>query len=264
MGGRFLVSSILSGEMRIYINNRNYLTWTRAMVEILMAQGHDVLIFDNASNYPPLLEWYQQAPCPVVCSQVNFGNKAIWRSGILQGCDEPYVVTDPDLDVSNVPADWPEKLMEGCIRYNVFKCGFSLDETLVPPENPAWVEDDFCNHPEGLPQIWGKKLDGGYLDYPTDTTFALYLPKHPESVENRGYVVGGIRTDRPYTVRHLPWHLVVEKSSDPNALVIPMNNEIYHYFRTADFNESLTGGRFTRMLAEYEARQVLDTPNSIH
>jgi len=229
------------------------------MVEILLDQGHEVIIFDNCSDYQPLLDWYERCPCTVFRCTTNLGNKAIWHSGILQGRREPYVVTDPDLDISGVPADWPEKLMEGCLRHNVFKCGLSLDETRVPPENPAWVEDDFCNHPEGLPEFWSKKLEGGYLDAPIDTTFALYIPTHPSSVENRLIVVGGIRTDRPYTARHLPWHIVVGSSRDPNALAIPMDEEIYHYFSTANLKESVTGHRFSGMLEEYRREQCRPT-----
>jgi hypothetical protein len=243
--------------MRVYINNRDYLTWTKTMTEILVGQGHEVIIFDNASTYPPLVDWYHTAcPCRVFMCQQNMGSGAVWDSGILQGYDQPYVVTDPDLDISGVPEDWPQKLLEGCRRHDVFKCGLSLEERGVPPENPAWIEDDFCNHPDGLPYIWEQKLEGGYLNYKTGLTFSVYIPTHPLSVENNHVIGGGIRADRPYTATHWPWHVTVDgRSKDPKALAIPMDEEIYYYFTHVDLGKAITGRRLQAMLREYKQKQ---------
>ena len=45
----------------VVINNRNRLTTTRNMVEKLLSLNPDehIIIIDNESTYPPLLEWYE-------------------------------------------------------------------------------------------------------------------------------------------------------------------------------------------------------------
>ena len=49
----------------VIINNRNLLTWPKAMVRDLSKwEGiGDIYIVDNGSTYEPLLEWYATNPC---------------------------------------------------------------------------------------------------------------------------------------------------------------------------------------------------------
>jgi len=47
-------------------------------------------------------------------------------------------------------------------------------------------------------QFWQKPLDNQYFHGDIDTTFALYRIWHPS--------LCAIRTNRPYTARHIPWY----------------------------------------------------------
>ena len=230
--------------MKVYVNNRDYLTWPKLQVSWFLNHGHDVTIIDNASTYEPLLNWYATKPCSIVFLGENLGHLAPWRSRAVDASDY-YAVTDPDLSFDGIPPDWPEVCVEG-IRRGAMKCGFSLEELGVPSRNPAWLADGFYLHPRGLPALWGPRVrpGDGYIRYPVDTTFAVYAP-------GGRYGVGGWRTDRPYTARHLPWHIVPNRQGGSEALEIPMDDEIFYYFTHAS-DVSRTKARLQPMLAAYE------------
>lgn len=232
--------------MKIYINNRNYLTWPKNMAETLLNQGHDVYIVDNNSTYKPLLDWYnQQKDIKIIKLGINGGHKAPWVHGIIDTSDY-YVVTDSDLDISTVPNNWDEILISGIKEFNVEKAGLSLSEKNIPCGNPSWILDNFCDYPNGdHPLRWGNhiKLNEMFFNHPIDTTFAVYAPKTRHSIS-------GIRTNTPYTAKHLPWHIVLNKDNNPNEFQIEMDDEIYYYFMNAS-SVSTTKFRLNEMLKEY-------------
>lgn len=230
--------------MKVYINNRNYLTWPKRQAEWLSTQGHEAIFIDNESTYEPLLDWYEHCEHTVHRLTTNHGPASPWRSALLDLTDY-YAVTDPDLDFEGIPEDWPEVCIEA-IQMGESKCGFSLDETLIPSQNPAWIQDEFNLHPRGdHPARWAEEHKfGRYIRYPTETTFAVYPP-------GGSYHIGGCRTDRPYTARHLPWHIVLERDPGENSLQIVMDEEIYYYFSNAS-HLSVTTGRMSLFLEEYE------------
>ena len=85
-------------KIPVIINNRNLLTWPKAMVRDLSKwEGiGDIYIVDNGSTYEPLLEWYATKPCEVISLGVNAGHQAPWLCGLVQKLGEPYyAVTDP-------------------------------------------------------------------------------------------------------------------------------------------------------------------------
>jgi hypothetical protein len=50
----------MAKPIRVIINNRDMLSWPKAMLEYLENVPNIIpVIIDNASTYPPLLEWYQ-------------------------------------------------------------------------------------------------------------------------------------------------------------------------------------------------------------
>jgi hypothetical protein len=120
----------------------------------------------------------------------NFGHMVVWNQGLLKrlGINGEYIVTDPDLDLSNIPDDFLSVLKEGLRRYPQYdKCGFSLELKGAT----AQCTIDWEN------QFWQKPLDDKYFNAAIDTTFALY--KIPE------FSFNALRTNRPYTAVHVPW-----------------------------------------------------------
>lgn len=211
------------------------------MAEKLAAQGHDPIIIDNDSTYPPLLEWYSSCPYDVRMFGVNGGHTAPWDHLLEELNQDYYVVTDPDLDISELPDDWPEALREGIDRYDD-KCGLSLLEAQVPKQNPAWFEDGMYKFPPGEhPERWGPELymlgdKCRFIGIHVDTTFAMYKP-------GTQYGVYGVRSAPPYSAHHLPWHIVPKVNpEDSEAIQIPIDDEIAYYFEHAN-ESSCTLGR---------------------
>ena len=226
--------------MNIYINNRNLLTWPRSMAEKLKSEGHQVTFVDNNSTYEPLRDWYLESGFRVLYLKENEGHTAPWNHYGREMNDDYYVVTDPDLDISNVPSDWDALLTEAVRLTGASKCGLSLDDSRIPSTNPAWLDDMFYRYPKGgNPQSWGPVLRKGPVtlyDRQVDTTFAVYKP-------GTRYHVGGIRAGRPYTARHLPWHVVPELTGDDRAFEITLDDEFRFYLEHAN-DSSTTAQRF--------------------
>jgi hypothetical protein len=183
--------------MPILINNRDRLTTTRKMVDDCRRFGGEPIIVDNASTYPPLMEWYETRPCEIVRLAKNHGPRAPWQVPI----DAPrYVVTDCDLDISGVPADVLAVLAEGLERYPwAIKAGLSLEiddlpdgykfkQMVLDRERPAWSD----------------QVDDRFYRAEIDTTFAMYR-KYPPWAGEYG---PALRAARPYTARHVPWYTV--------------------------------------------------------
>ena len=95
----------------VFIVNRNRLGALRQLVDWLLAAGTQrIVIMDNASDYPPLLSYYQHLPegVKLMLMPDNHGPYVLWEQGVHKLLDTPYVVTDSDV----VPADFcPQDLI---------------------------------------------------------------------------------------------------------------------------------------------------------
>ena len=161
------------------------------MATFLQNRNIEPIFIDNHSDYQPLLEYYlSRCPYQVLRMDRNYGHQVVWLKGILNrlSITGPYIVTDPDLDLSGIPDDFLSVLEEGLKKYPQFdKCGFSLEINDIKNQGTIDWETSFWKHP----------LDSMYFAAQIDTTFALY--KTPIFSYN------AIRTNRPYTAIHVPW-----------------------------------------------------------
>jgi hypothetical protein len=185
----------------IFINNRNRLSTTRGLIEYLQNVPDALpIIVDNASTYPPLLEWYDHCHVEVVYAERNLGPRAPWLLRHFMMTRYPYyVVTDSDLSLMNVPGDVLDMLRSGLEQYpDLVKAGLSLETCDLPQHLQSTLmiqkwEDQF----------WKKRIEARWWKADVDTTFALY---------RRGAEWPGIRpalrSDRPYTARHVPWYRI--------------------------------------------------------
>lgn len=182
--------------IRIFINSFNRLTWTMELLEQCKRfPDSEVVIIDNDSNYQPLLDWYATKPCEVVAQEGNFGPRGPWASDVIAHMATPlYVVTDPDLDISGVPSDALEYLQRG-LSGNC-KSGLSLEIADLPDNmlRETILQDES--------RYWTCHLANGFWQAPVDTTFALY---NKATLDINDFL-SGVRADRPYTARHLPWY----------------------------------------------------------
>lgn len=207
--------------MIVLIINYNRLTLPRKLADWCAEYGLTPIFIDNHSTYEPLLQYYNETPYDVMRLQYNYGHKVITRANIVEklGIKGRYIVTDPDLDLSGVPADFLDVLNAGLDRYTTFhKCGLSLEINDLPDT----AEGRFVRNVEY--RYWVNPLDVEYFNAAIDTTFALW----DETIVKHTYQA--IRTNRPYTAKHLSWYY-----NDFESLPEDEQN----YFRTA--NESASG-----------------------
>lgn len=202
-------------KIPVIINNRDLLTWPRAMVERISRYDYvgDIIIIDNGSTYQPLLEWYKTDPCQIVFTQ-NIGHKAPWELGIIDSLKSHYyVVTDSDLDLSQTPDDTLIYLQEKHIDIDLgisaysFKIGLLLD---IDRMTPDMLYYDYLQWYEVGRRNRSAIVHGVHMRVPVDTTFAIY----PRTCRN--YFVGGASVLPPYQAGHMPWYYTRETlAADP-------------------------------------------------
>jgi hypothetical protein len=171
------------------------------MVEYLHGvHGAVPIIIDNDSTYPPLLEWYESCGVEVIRLQENRGSQAAWNlPGDLARGDRYYVVTDSDLDLSNVPADVLLHLQSGLVQYPTrMKAGLSLEIADLPPVSDLSVKVAAWER-----KFWQRRMNSQWWDGAIDTTFAMYRSGTGWGSTDPWTA---IRADRPYTARHIPWY----------------------------------------------------------
>jgi hypothetical protein len=198
------------GEMvntiNIWINNYNRLTTTRALAAYFDdVSDCRVIVIDNASTYPPLLDWYRGCSYEVVRLEENLGHLAPWRTGLVRRRSKRglYAVTDPDLDLTACPKDLLNVLELGLRRYpDRRKAGLGLEIGDLPACFP-WRRK-IRTHSA---RFWSSPLDDLFFDAPVDTTFALYRSGVSYLQDRRWSVKNCLRTNYPYIARHVPWYL---------------------------------------------------------
>lgn len=211
--------------MKALIINYQRVTLPARLADWLAAAGCTPVFIDNASTYPPLLDYYFKTEHQVILLPKNYGHRVVWDefAGVLDEVgiqpSERYIVTDPDLDLSGIPDDWLAILDAGLTMYpQLAKVGFSLEINDLPDT----AEGRYIRtHVE--PQYWAKPLGSLFLDAPIDTTFALYR----EGTRKFSYTAA--RTIRPYTARHVPWYY-------DRLSALPADEQFY--FRTANASAS--------------------------
>jgi len=198
--------------MKVLIINFNRLTLPMNMANWVVERGCEPVFIDNASDYLPLIQYYNDTTFEVIRMDKNYGHTVVWTQDIINklSITGNYIVTDPDLDLTGIPDDFLSILEEGLRRYPQFdKCGFSLEINDLPDIETINWETRYWQHP----------LDSMYFLADIDTTFALYKV-------NR-ITLSGIRTNRPYTARHIPWYYqLIDK--------LPDDESYYYHTQSAD------------------------------
>jgi hypothetical protein len=192
--------------MKVLIINFNRVTLSSALADWVFKRGCEPVFIDNASDYKPLLEYYATCPYEVVRMDKNYGKDVVWDQGLLNKLNitGEYILTDPDLDLTGIPDNFLKVLREGLSRYPQFdKCGFSLEINDVTDRSVY-----FQNMPikEWELQFWCNPMDSQYFNASIDTTFALY--------KTDKFSFNALRTNRPYTARHIPWYYDQRKPED--------------------------------------------------
>lgn len=205
-----------------YVNTFNRLTTTRKLCDQVVDLGGMPIVIDNASDWQPLLDWYDHCPYRVARLTENMGHHAPWKCGIMSEYDAPYyIVTDCDLDLEGIPGDALDVLQEP-FGWNVgiIKSGFSLKLDDLPEWQVAVRQWES--------RWWRRKIYGRWYDSLIDTTFAMYQRSTPVETATKVVGVRAVRSASPYTARHMPWYLDGDN----------LDAENQHYYQTANASNS--------------------------
>src|SRR6478736_387431 len=163
-------------KIPVIINNRDLLTWPKAMLERISRYTDvgTIIIVDNGSTNPELMSWYKTRPCDFVIYAPNLGHTAPWQI-FPEFCKGKYVVTDSDLDLSNTPDDTLVYLLDKLQSLKLDKLGLGLDFSKVPENSPYYTHMNNYERPRWLSSRFEQEIA---LDVAIDTTFALYSVPH--------------------------------------------------------------------------------------
>lgn len=190
----------------IFIINFNRLECLKLLIKNLEKYGYkNIYIIDNASKYPPLLDFYNECKYEVFRMEHNEGHMVFWKNEVFKEWRKNfYVVTDPDvIPIEECPTDFL-KYFFGILKKYPFvrKVGFSLRIDDLPPGG-IFTKEVL----EWEMQFFKKKIIGKNIYYAEiDTTFALYLPD--QLCFTRDFLKA-FRTGYPYQARHLPWYKTI-------------------------------------------------------
>ena len=194
-------------KIPIYIISFNRLSYIQQMIEWLEKYGlHNIHIIDNASTYPPLLEYLTKTPYKVHYMTKNFGHRVFWECGQFDEVikNSMYILSDPDIAPNKaLPNDFIFQLycLLGYYK-NITKAGFALQidnlpNTEISSKVKKWES-----------QFWTKPLSNKnnmkIFHAPIDTTFALYRPGKIKM--GSGAFFSGIRVAGNYSAVHIPWY----------------------------------------------------------
>ncbi len=186
----------------VIINNFNRITTLKMLIESLEKRNYlNIHIIDNASTYPPLLDYYGKCPYPVYRLKTNVGHLALWETDIYKKFIKHfYVYTDSDVvPIHECPDNFMEVFLKILLKHKYArKVGFSLKIDNLP--------DSFSGKNEVIEwerKYFENKVEDILYKAPIDTTFALYRPRSKGGANSTQV----FRTAYPYEASHLPWYV---------------------------------------------------------
>jgi hypothetical protein len=189
-------------DIPIIINSYNRLSCLKLLIDALEKRGYfNIYILDNASTYPPLLDYYKTCKHEVIYLGENFGYLSLWKSPVRKRFIFDYFVyTDPDIvPIEECPANFLEIFWNKLKSDNsICKVGFSLRIDDLPAH---YVHRQKVIDFEQ--QYYEKRVDDFFYEANIDTTFALYRPGLERGAN---LYLKMYRSAYPLQARHTPWY----------------------------------------------------------
>ena len=190
----------------IIINNRNRYTYLKELIDWLDRNGYrNYYVIDNASSYPPLLDYYRtRIQGRVFFLSKNVGHLSFWKTGLnLKFLGQYYIYTDSDLlpDLDRIP-DFIEKYFQVLHQFPFAdKVGSALKTDDLP---------DCFEHKQDVLSYyacyWEHRVAPDIYQVPIDTTMALYLPNY-YGVGKWNKEISHLRLAGRHILRHQPWYI---------------------------------------------------------
>jgi hypothetical protein len=204
---------------------RDLYSFLPALVEEMHAEGipyAQILLLNTGSSASPcmaLLKLLQQRGCRILTASpasLAQGPYAIWLDPSLAlpagFWRYPFVLTDPDLDLTGIPRGWLRTLMQLLNQQrwaSKLALGLRTDDLTAPAVDAVrhWEQQLSQRFPYGLLNRLMPNCALPTRICPTDTTLALYRPL-------RHFTTLAIRLEGPYRMRHLPWYAAFVQSPE--------------------------------------------------
>lgn len=189
----------------VYVISFNRLSYLESLVNWMEKAGcQNIHIIDNASTYPPLLDYLSKTPHTVHRMEKNYGHTVLFDAPEFKDVvdNQYFVLSDPDiLPVEECPADFMRFLSGVLERFpKATKAGFGLKLDDLPDHYA--LKETVIKWESAFYEKAIKGTEPALYKAPIDTTFALYRPRK----EWKKGFAEAIRTGAPYTARHLPWY----------------------------------------------------------
>ena len=201
----------------IIIINFNQLFYLKKLVDFLLKRKFEnIVIIDNLSTYPPLLDYYRSLKgVKVEYMDKNYGHMVFFENKELQEKYGKgfYVVTDADIVPNdNLPQNFLNLMLELLIKNIalVNKVGFALNIDDIPQS--YYFKKEVLQWEE---QFWKEKYKHSIESYHAkiDTTFAIYKPTYPTSFANNNFF-SAIRMSGHFTAAHGGWYISENNLTD--------------------------------------------------
>jgi hypothetical protein len=209
--------AILRATIPVILNTYEQVSFLKRMVvQLHLAEFRNIIIIDQNSQFPPLLEFLQggakERLFTLFTLDENVGPRWFFTSALYDSMPERFIYSDPDLA-------WPDGIADDLVGrfirvsedYKVGKVGSALtlpDEALDVTMTVggqqwtvrAWEE-----------RFWANELEPGVYNAPVDTTFHLVNKKY---FTPRNFISGVRIGGAGYECKHLPWY-AEERASAP-------------------------------------------------
>ncbi len=202
----------------IIIINFNQLHYLQQLISSLQKRAvQNIVILDNQSTYPPLLDYYKTLPQYITVERMekNYGHLVFWKNKEMyrKYGKGYYVLTDADI----VPNEkMPDRFLDIMISHlkkitGINKVGLALELNDIPDSYPA--KEKVLNWEA---RFWKKPLGNDVYCANVDTTFALYKPGYfADRLSLRTLLFQkAVRLAGDFTARHGGWYLDFENLTE--------------------------------------------------
>lgn len=199
----------------------------------------ELVIHDNHSDYPPMIEYLQNLEKNGVKVYWNHRNGTMpemvqdlrghIRDWLSKNPASHYVVTDPDIELCGCQGDilpFYQHLLNNIPDIQVVGPMLRLDD--IPAYYPL-RDHAIQRHSEHFWNIIPQTVHYNNRYYHVqvnniDTTFGMYRANFPFKNENTG-----LRTYAPYMARHLDWYIDPDNMTEDQALYLERCNSLAHW-----------------------------------
>lgn len=234
----------------VIIINYNRLNDLKKLVSFLLDRKHtNIIIVDNNSTYPPLLEYYHQIEnkkeITIERMNKNYGHMVFWENTDLfnKYAKGYYIVTDSDIIPNqNLPINYLDRMIELLNNHNkISKVGFALQIDDIP--NTFQMKAMVLKWEQ---QYWRNLIEEDVYFAHIDTTFAIYAPMANDKITEKKTFLKGIRIAGSYTAKHMGWYI--------NHDV--MNAEETYYYKTSNNSNSWKIGETGDFMGKSEYNEL--------